>query len=157
MKNDEFQESDATSRIDARRDPQMMHKDDPTYAMQLAKGTISEAVKRPKQMDQLAEETKSSREILFEALKGVGDAVELFKPKSDEYIRELRMFKIAAVAELSIALKSFEDVRKFFLSDKHDAEIAKLREFVDLCERLNRLKQSGFLDAVSETILKLEL
>jgi len=47
---------------------------------------------------------------------------------------------------------------------KHDArtavpftgeEIARLKEFVDLCERLQRLKRDGVLDALANTIIKL--
>jgi len=47
---------------------------------------------------------------------------------------------------------------------KHDAttallftgeEIARLKEFVDLCERLQRLKRDAVLDALANTIIKL--
>ena len=47
---------------------------------------------------------------------------------------------------------------------KHDArtallftgeEIARLKEFVDLCERLQRLKRDGVLDALANTMIKL--
>ena len=47
---------------------------------------------------------------------------------------------------------------------KHDArtallftskEIARLKEFVNLCERLRRLKRNGVLDALADTIIKL--
>ena len=34
-------------------------------------------------------------------------------------------------------------------------EIARLKEFVDLCERLQRLKRNGVLDALAKTIIKL--
>ena len=34
-------------------------------------------------------------------------------------------------------------------------EIARLKEFVDLCERLQRLKRDGVLDALANTIIKL--
>jgi hypothetical protein len=30
----------------------------------------------------------------------------------------------------------------------------RLREFVELCERLQKLKESGFLDAVADTMIK---
>jgi hypothetical protein len=65
------------------------------------------------------------------------------------------MTRMAIVAETALSLKPFEDVRRFFLSDQHAEEITRLREFVDLCERLQRLKATGFLDTVADTILRL--
>jgi hypothetical protein len=47
------------------------------------------------------------------------------------------------------------DVRQFFLEDDYKKEIARLHEFIDLCERLKALKEEGLLDAVSDIILKL--
>lgn len=148
MKNDEYVVPEASSRLDIPKD--MYSTDD------LARGICKDAQERPKQISELASQTRSAREALFEAMEGISGALELFRPKSNEYVSELRSFRMAAVAELGGALRSFEEVRKFFLSDRHESEIVKLREFVDLCERLNRLKQSGFLDAVADTILKLE-
>ena len=34
-------------------------------------------------------------------------------------------------------------------------EVARLKDFVDLCERLQKLKESGFLDSVADTMLGL--
>lgn len=155
--NSEFlRDNRSESRVDARRDPQMHRMDDLKIPMNIAQGSVKESQERPGQLEELTRQTKVAREALFEAMKGIGDAVELFTPKSNEYLGQIRQFRMAAVAEFSIALKQFEDVRKFFLSERHDQEIVRLREFVDLCERLQRLKQSGFLDAVAETMLRLE-
>ena len=49
----------------------------------------------------------------------------------------------------------FKEIRKFFMDDEHEKQIARLKEFVEVCERLNELKNSGFLDSVANTILKL--
>ena len=62
---------------------------------------------------------------------------------------------MTTTTEVAAMLKPLEDVRQFFLGKDHEAEVARLREFVDLCERLQKLKQSGFLDTVADTMLKL--
>jgi hypothetical protein len=107
-------------------------------------------------MNELVEDTTNATEALWTAMHGVGKALEEFEPKSKEYTNMLRQFRMCAVAELGTALKQFEDVRKFFLSERHAQEVERLREFVSLCERLDALRRSGFLNAVADTILKLE-
>lgn len=122
----------------------------------MARKCIEESKQRPDEMTELVRRTDAAREALMSALGGIGDAIELFKPQSDQYIKELRAFATSGVLELKTMMRTFEDVRKFFLSDQHATEVKRLAEFVELCERLSKLKQSGFLDAVSDTILKLE-
>jgi hypothetical protein len=62
---------------------------------------------------------------------------------------------MSVVSETSAMTGPLREVRQFFLGSDYDAEIKRLREFVDLCERLNKLKESGFLDSVADTMLKL--
>ena len=76
--------------------------------------------------------------------------------KAKSMLQDARMWRMAIDSEFNRALGAFQDVRKFFLSSEHDKEVARLKEFVELCERLQTLKQSGFLDQVADTILKLE-
>jgi hypothetical protein len=52
-------------------------------------------------------------------------------------------------------MAALKDVRQFFLNENHETEVARLKEFVELCERLQKLKASGFLDTVADTMLKL--
>jgi hypothetical protein len=67
----------------------------------------------------------------------------------------VREQKMALSTETRSLLNSLREVREFFLEDKHELEIKRLLEFVELCERLHNLKKSGFLDAIAETILRL--
>lgn len=73
-----------------------------------------------------------------------------------ESLRAMRMAMNMEVTQITKSLEQFKDVRKFFLSDEHTQEVERLKEFVELCERLKSLKESGFLDQVADTILKLE-
>ena len=77
------------------------------------------------------------------------------KEAKKEIIENFRGMRMTTTTEVAAMLKPLEDLRKFFLGAEHDKEIARLREFVDLCERLETLKKSGFLDTVADTMLKL--
>lgn len=77
------------------------------------------------------------------------------KESKKEIIETFRAMRMTTTTEVAAMLKPLEDLRKFFLGAEHDREIERLREFVDLCERLEKLKQSGFLDTVADTLLKL--
>jgi hypothetical protein len=121
----------------------------------VAQSMVREAKERPDELLGLVDETKVARKALEEAITGVGDAMETFRPASEAYMREIRAFKIASAAELANGVKAFEDIRKFFLSNTHEEEIRRLKEFIELLERLKALKESGLLDAVADTMLKL--
>lgn len=79
--------------------------------------------------------------------------------KSSELIGKhlalLREKRFAIDTESRLMMNQLKEVRQFFLDEKHDREVDRLREFVDLCERLKVLKESGFLDTIADTILKL--
>ena len=60
-----------------------------------------------------------------------------------------------AARDIRSLLTMLRDVRRFFLEADHATEVTRLREFVDLVERLERLKKDGFLDAVADTMLRL--
>jgi hypothetical protein len=72
-------------------------------------------------------------------------------------LKKTRATKVAIEIETKQTLAALSDIRKFFLDPRHEEEVVKLKEFVDICERLRELKASGFLDAVSDTILRLSI
>ena len=119
-------------------------------------GTAIQTAKQiPETMSTLVEDTLEAKQALSDACKGIGENMEKLKPMKKELIDELRGLRMTTTTEVAAMLKPLADLRKFFLGTEHDAEIARLREFVDLCERLEKLKQSGFLDTVADTLLKL--
>src|SRR5260221_14448096 len=67
----------------------------------------------------------------------------------------LREKRFGVDTETRLLMNQLKEVRQFFLAEDHDRQVDRLREFVDLCERLRALKESGFLDTVADTILKL--
>ena len=121
----------------------------------VANEAINEARNIKYEMNTLIEDTKEAKEALREAVEGIGENMGKIKPLKKEMIENLRGMRMTTTMEVAAMLKPLEDLRKFFLGAEHDKEIARLREFVDLCERLEKLKESGFLDTVADTMLKL--
>jgi len=78
-----------------------------------------------------------------------------FQDTCDSRLKELRMTRMALDTEMRQLMASCREVRAFFLDKDYEQERARLKEFVDVCERLQRLKESGFLDSVADTMLKL--
>lgn len=93
------------------------------------------------------------------ALRRTMDELSVVYREVSEFTREAtnatRSTRMAAVSELTQLSTALRDVRKFFLGAEYEQEQRRLREFVELCERLKSLKDSGFLDAVSDTMLRL--
>jgi hypothetical protein len=127
----------------------------PTLRNLAACDAIGLAAQAPKMMSDLSEKTAEAADVLDESVKRIGGYLETFKPMKKDVIDELRGLRMTTTTEVAAMLKPLEDVRQFFLGKDHEAEVARLREFVDLCERLQKLKQSGFLDTVADTMLKL--
>jgi hypothetical protein len=110
------------------------------------------------------EDLKRSEELLRKA-QDCYDAVSMMmqsRPKWEEHhswilkqIEATRQSRFALEAETRNMMLQFKEVREFFLSDAHTKEVDRLKEFVGLCERLKALKDSGFLDAIADTILQL--
>lgn len=73
----------------------------------------------------------------------------------DEQLKTFRMTRMAFDTEQRRLLGELRDVRQFFLDKDYETERARLKEFVEVCERLKALKESGFLDTVSDTMLRL--
>ena len=106
-------------------------------------------------MSEIIDRAQEAKLTLSEVAQGIGEHLESIKPMKKEIIEHLRGMRMATTTEVAAMLKPLEDLRKFFLGEDHDSEISRLREFVDLCERLQKLKETGFLDTVADTMLKL--
>ena len=72
-----------------------------------------------------------------------------------EIVEMTRSMRMTVKSETSETIKRLEDVRQFFLGSDYKIQTERLKEFCDLCERLESLKKSGFLDDIADTILKL--
>lgn len=70
-------------------------------------------------------------------------------------LKDMRDTRMVINSELSLLMKPLEDLRRFFLGPDYEKEMARMKDFIDLCERLKALKDSGFLDSVADTMLRL--
>lgn len=70
-------------------------------------------------------------------------------------VQRVRSSRMSIVSDSSSAVNALRDIRQFFLGPDYEREQKRLAEFVDLCERLKQLKESGFLDTVADTMLRL--
>lgn len=100
-------------------------------------------------------ECSKANECLESEFKSTGLLVSHAKEMKKEVIETFRSMRMTTTTEVAAMIKPLEDLRKFFLGDDHQKEMDRLKEFVDICERLEKLKKSGFLDTVADTMLKL--
>lgn len=103
----------------------------------------------------LAVRAKEAREFLDWHANHVKATWLDWTEQSKKVLEDIRLTRVAIEFESKQLLSACADVRKFFLADDHEKEITKLREFVELAERLRALKNDGTLDRLADTILKL--
>lgn len=116
---------------------------------------IEEIKKMPKETRPMVVAAEQARDAVGALLHGVGHEIEEFQKRSPEWTAYLREKRYTVVAETSTMIKALGDLRQFFLGSDYETERKRLEEFVTLCERLQKLKESGFLDAVADTMLRI--
>ena len=110
------------------------------------------AVDSTTQLMQRTMDARAAMDVLCETWKA--DWLD-FQNTSDSRLKEMRMTRMAMDSEMRQIMAGCREIRNFFLDKDYSVERERLKEFVDICERLQRLKESGFLDAVSDTMLRL--
>ena len=100
-------------------------------------------------------QTQAAADGLRSEMAIVGQFVDSAKTSKKELVETFRSMRVTTATEVASMIKPLEELRKFFLGNDHQKEVERLKEFVELCERLEKLKESGFLDTVADTILKL--
>lgn len=93
---------------------------------------------------------------ILSSTKTLKGSMEDLAASSKILLEDLRQTRFSVVSEVSKMTKELRDVRQFFLGHDYKDQIDRLREFVELCERLQKLKESGFLDSVADTMLRLD-
>lgn len=121
----------------------------------LAVRIIDEINKMPQKLTPLARAAIDARSVLMEQLEGMGGALEDLEARTKTALDDMRQTRFAFVAECSQMLTPLKDMRQFFLGPDYALEVSRLKDFVDLCERLEGLKKRGVLDAVADTMLRL--
>lgn len=131
------------------------HKSDIEMAFELSKELDKIAAKLNDNTVSLAVKAIESRRFLDWHTDNVRSAWLDWEEQSKKVMESIRQCRVAIGFESKQLLAECGDVRKFFLSQDHDLEIQRLKEFVELAERLKALKADGTLDVLADTILKL--
>lgn len=128
---------------------------DAVYDSEVAMGVVKMKEDIANKELNLAERVLAAREFLSYSTRHIWAAWPEWQDQLDTELRNLRLIRMALESETKTCMKELSDIRKFFLNPEHEREVARLKDFVETCERLKTLKESGFLDAVADTILKL--
>lgn len=97
-----------------------------------------------------------ARQSMDKLTKGLADDMREFKESTRLALQDIRNLRMNVVSEFHQMSGPLKDVKQFFMGHDYEEQISRLREFVSLCERLQELQTSGFLDAVADTIIKLD-
>lgn len=113
--------------------------------------------KHPQQLTPLARAATDASNVLNESMAGLGGVLEDFQSKSKIMLEDIRQTRFSMVNEVNHMNKEIKELRQFFLGSDYKEEISRLKEFVELCERLEKLKKSGMLDAIGDTMIRLSV
>ena len=91
-----------------------------------------------KQAHEVAEKVSEACNVMDNLRNEFRTAYAEFHELMKKAITETREQRIALGSETKEILKNVEDVRKFFLDDKHEREMKCLREMIDLLQQIDR-------------------
>jgi len=101
------------------------------------------------------DEVKESKVILQNLVNEVKAVNDLLQPELLKTVLSIRTSRETVTRELSKALTTMRDVRKFFLESDYKEEMERLERFVALGERMKALINDGTMDAVCDMAIKL--
>jgi hypothetical protein len=104
----------------------------------------------------LAIRANEARELLDWSVNNIETSWLDWMDSANAALKDVTMLRMAIERETKFALTAAKDVREFFSGAAHEQQISRLKEFVETLERLKRLRDDGFLDAVADTILRME-
>ena len=111
--------------------------------------------KYPPKLTALARALLDANTVVDEELKKLGGIMDEFDRVTKTATQTIRAQRMITISETTCVMNALKDVRQFFLGSDYERETKRLGEFVELCERLQKLKDSGFLDTVADTMVRL--
>ena len=130
-------------------------KDGTVFTSELMSAVTAKVGKTVSSSEELLERSRDARAALEDLANSFQKSWLDFMDQSGKRLQDMRMFRMAMDTETRQLMASVKDVRQFFLDKDYEKERDRLKEFVELCERLKALKESGFLDTVADTMLGL--
>lgn len=130
---------------------------DSEFDVDIANGIVKRTEEGLGKQEELVNRVVDARKALDLALNTFRKESLNYLDELDGYLLRMRQTRMALDTESKNILSQCADVRKFFLSDDHTEQMKRLVQFAETCRTLKVLKESGFLDAITDTILKLEV
>jgi len=130
-------------------------KSNDQFNAEILSATNRQTVKTIEKTNELIDRSRDARAAMEDLCTSFKAEWLEFQKTADDRLKEIRMLRMSLETETRQLMASFREVRQFFLDKDHASETARLKEFVEVCERLQALKSSGFLDSVAETMLNL--
>jgi hypothetical protein len=115
----------------------------------------AEQVRRKDFIEPATKECERAQRDLINLQQAVLERYNSLQHACETYIKEIRDIRMVVVADVSHLLAHYKDIRQLFCGPDHTAEMARLREFVELCERLYALQKAGFVDKMADVLLRL--
>lgn len=94
--------------------------------------------------------------FLDEATDNIKESWLQWMKESKEYLEEVRTWRMAVEREKNTGISACKDLTAFLGSDDIRVKVENLRALVEIAERLKALKDAGFLDALVDTLVKLD-
>jgi hypothetical protein len=104
-----------------------------------------------------ADTMEHALEVLQETVNAVQKTSDHFFPIMAGMVKKTRDTRMTVTTELNKSLNAMKDVRQFFLDSDYKIEIERLKEFVDISERMRSLIQDGTMDAITDVAIKLAI
>lgn len=101
------------------------------------------------------DEVEGSKKILQTLSNEIGALSDFIQPQLMKHVSDLRSARMSVTTEINESLKALREIRKFFIEDDYKVEMERLQRFVDVCKELKALKESGVLDAVCDSAIRL--
>jgi len=130
-------------------------KTDSELDTEIAGKIINYSANGEKKLVEFANNAASARLLLDELASSLRHEVCDFRDEMPKAIKALRDWRMSVKSERDMAIEALQDIRKFFLGNDHEKEMARLESFIRTCERLRSLAQDGTLSKVADVMLKL--
>jgi hypothetical protein len=104
---------------------------------------------------ELATRVKEARELLEWHTNTVSNDWMAWMELSNQVMTDIRSARMAIGVESSKLLDECKQVRQFFMSPENEAGVKRLKDFVDLLEKLRSLKSDGTLDKLANILIKI--
>lgn len=114
----------------------------------------STAADAMEQTQEVAQTWKSVSEVLEFAAKNFKEQWCEVEHDGNTLVNGLRSIKMTINSEVKGCTQALRDLDEFLSPGEGATRIKRMAELVELCERFQKVKESGALDAIVELLLK---